>query len=138
MVRDDDETLAEQFWGVARRLRQLSRETLQPWDVSPSHARVLRVLAHHGALRLGDLSAHLRIAARSTTEVVDALEQRGLVERRADPDDRRATLVALTDQGKHVSRSIRSARKAEAERLFSDLSPTDQANLRRILRKLNG
>lgn len=137
MARDDDETLTEQFWGVARRLRHRSRETLAPWDINPSHARVLRVLVHHGALRLGDLSAHLHIAARSTTEVVDALEQRGLVERRADPDDRRATLVALTDEGARVSRSIRSAGRAEAERLFGELSRTDRAHLQRILRKLS-
>lgn len=136
MANDDEETLSEAFWGVARRLRQLSRETLAPWDVAPSHSRPLGVLMNHGEMRLSELSDHLHIAPRSATEVVDGLEQRGLVERRPDPNDRRATLVALTDQGRRVSQAIRSARHVEAERFFGGLSAPDRAHLARILRKL--
>jgi DNA-binding MarR family transcriptional regulator len=137
MVGDRDDALPEYFWGVARRLRQLSRETLAPWEISPSHSRALGVLMRHGAMRLSDLSDHLRIAPRSATEVVDVLEERGLVERQPDPGDRRATMVALTENGKQVGEAIRSARTSEAERFFGELSETDRAHLARILRKLN-
>jgi DNA-binding MarR family transcriptional regulator len=137
MVGDGDETLSEYFWGVARQLRQLSRETLAPWDISPSHSRALSMLLRHGSMRLSDLSDHLRIAPRSATEVVDGLQQLGLVERHPDPHDRRATLVVLTDEGRPVGEAIRSARIAEAERFFGELSETDRAHLTRILRKLN-
>jgi DNA-binding MarR family transcriptional regulator len=94
------------------------------------------VLARHGPVRLSELSDHLHIAARSTTEVVDAIESRGLVRRRADPGDRRATLVELTEHGESVLDAIRAARGSETERLFGRLSQTDQAHLARILRKL--
>lgn len=136
MPEKDDETLAEAFWGVARQLRHLSRKTLEPWEVSPSHARVLSVLAKHGVMRLSELSEHLRIAARSTTEVVDALDERGLIERRPDPTDRRATLVELTDQGRDINTAIRAARATEADAFFGSLSDTDHDHLTRILRKL--
>jgi len=128
-----DETLSEAFWAVARQLRHASQETLVPWDITPSHLRALRVLMRHGVMRLSELSDHLHIAARSTTEVVDALETRGLVERRPDPDDRRATLVALTGHGTGVLDAIRGT---EAERAFGQLSQTDRVHLARILRKL--
>ena len=82
------------------------------------------------------LSEHLHIAARSATEVVDALESRGLVERRPDPADRRATLVELTSQGSGVLDAIRAARGTEAERVFDRLSPADRTSLARILRRL--
>jgi DNA-binding MarR family transcriptional regulator len=78
----------------------------------------------------------LRIAARSTTEVVDGLEDQGLVERQPDPHDRRATLVTLTDQGRSVGTAIRAARDAEVERFFGGLSDADRAELVRILRQL--
>jgi DNA-binding MarR family transcriptional regulator len=135
---DQDEALPEAFWSVARRLRHQSREIFAPWDISPSLSRALGVLMRHGVMRLSELSEHLRIAPRSTTEVVDALEQRGLVERRPDPNDRRATLVSLTDEGTRVGTAIRSARDAEAERFFGTLSATDRAHLARILRQLRG
>ncbi|MEU8300092.1 MarR family transcriptional regulator [Micromonospora sp. NPDC048909] len=134
----DDETLAEAFWGVARRLRHRTRESLEPWDVTPSQARALGVLARHGVLRPSSLAEHLRIAARSATEVVDDLQARGLVERRPDPNDRRATLVALTAEGGRTAAAIRAARQAEADRFFADLDPADREQLARILRTLRG
>ena len=131
-----DETLADAFMSVARRLRETSQETLAPWDISPSQFRALRVLNHHGAIRLSDLSGRLHIAPRSATEVVDALETRGLAERQPDPRDRRATLVELTGHGTGVLRAIRVARGTEAERAFDRLSPADRDHLARILRQL--
>jgi DNA-binding MarR family transcriptional regulator len=133
---DGDEVLLEAFRSVARQLRETSQETLVPWDITPSHLRALRVLMRHGVMRLSELSDHLHIAARSATEVVDALETRGLVERRPDPDDRRATLVELTGHGTSVLDAIRAARGTEAGRTFGRLSAADRADLARILRKL--
>jgi DNA-binding MarR family transcriptional regulator len=131
-----DETLSDAFWSVARQLRGVSHESLAPWDITPAQLRALRVLARRGPLRLSGLSDQLHIAARSTTEVVDVLESRGLVRRRPDPGDRRATLVELTEHGEGVLDAIRAARGSETERLFGRLSPTDRAHLARILRKL--
>ncbi|SCF13181.1 DNA-binding transcriptional regulator, MarR family [Micromonospora purpureochromogenes] len=131
-----EESLAELFWAVARRLRHQSRQTLEPWEVNPGHARALAVLGRHGPMRLSALADHLHIAPRSTTEVVDGLEERGLVARHPDPADRRATLVTLTDEGTRIGAAIRAARTAEADRFFGHLSLADQAHLTRILRTL--
>ena len=128
-----DETLAEAFWAVSRRLRDTSQGTLAPWDITPAQLRALRMLRRHGVMRLSELSDRLRIAPRSATEVVDALEKRGLAGRRPDQDDRRATLVEVTDDGGSVLDAIRGS---EAERVFSRLTPADRSQLARILRKL--
>jgi DNA-binding MarR family transcriptional regulator len=128
-----DESLSEAFRSVARQLRETSQKTLAPWDITPAHLRALRVLMRHGRMRLSELSDHLHIVPRSTTEVVDALESRDLVQRRPDPDDRRATLVELTEHGASVLDAIRGT---ESERVFGRLSPADRAHLARILREL--
>jgi DNA-binding MarR family transcriptional regulator len=133
---DADETLSEAFMSVARQLRGTSQATLAPWEITPAQLRALRALGHHGTQRMSELSDHLHIAARSTTEVVDALESRGLVERRPDPGDRRATLAELTELGASVLSAIRAARGSEAERVFNRLSAADQAHLARILHQL--
>jgi DNA-binding MarR family transcriptional regulator len=131
-----DETLSEAFWSVARQLRRATMESLTEWDVSPSQARALRVLARQDGARLSELAERLHIAARSATEVVDGLEAKGLVARRPDPQDRRATLVALTGPGADRLAAIRTARGTHAERLFDQLNATDRAHLGRILRTL--
>ncbi|MDY7101072.1 MAG: MarR family transcriptional regulator [Actinomycetota bacterium] len=128
--------LADLFWSVARRLRHHTKGALSPWDLNPSHARALRTLGHHGTMRPGELAKHLRIAPRSATEVVDDLEERGLVARRPDPGDRRAVLVELTEAGTTLLREWRAERHSEAERFFADLTPADRAELVRILHTL--
>ena len=128
-----DDALSEAFWAVARQLRERSQETLAPWDITPAHLRALRTLRRHGTMRLSELSDHLHIAPRSTTEVVDALEAGDLVRRRADPGDRRATLVEVTERGTDVLAAIRDTRGTEAVRVFGRLSPPDRAELARLL-----
>ncbi len=131
-----EESLADAFWSVARQLRETSQDTLAPWDITPAQYRALRVLRRHGEMRLSALSDRLHIAARSTTEVIDALEARDLVGRQPDPQDRRATLVDLTEHGTSVLDAIRAARGTESERAFDRLTPADRADLARILRQL--
>lgn len=135
---DRDDSLAEAFRSVARRLRQVSVESLARWDLTPSQFRAVRVLARHDALRPSELSEHLRIAPRSTTDVLDVLAAKGLVGRRPDPDDRRATLVTLTEHGRAVAGQIRTARGTQTARVFARLSPDDRAQLARILGELLG
>ena len=131
-----DESLADAFGAVARQLRERSAETLSPWDITPAHLRALRTLARHGTMRLSELSDRLQIAPRTATEVVDALQARDLVRRRADPGDRRAVLVEVTERGAGVLAEIRATRGTEAGRIFGRLSLAERTELARILSKL--
>lgn len=133
-----DESLADAFRSVARLLRQTSMESLAAWDITPSQSRALRVLTRDGPIRPSELSERLRIAPRSATEVVDDLAAKGLVAREPDPQDRRATLIGVTDHGTQVSRAIRDASGTEAERVFDKLSVADREHLARILATLRG
>ncbi len=136
MPTEPEESLNELFGAVARRLRHSSMEALAPWQVSPSHLRAMSLIAKHETIRPSELADHLRITPRSVTEVVDGLEERHLVRRGPDRDDRRATRVSLTSRGEAVMAAVRAARAAEAETVFGQLSARDRAHLRRILGKL--
>jgi DNA-binding MarR family transcriptional regulator len=131
-----DDALSEALTAVARQLRDRSAETLAPWDITPAHLRALRTLARHETMRLSELSDRLQIAPRTATEVVDALQAGGLVRRRADPADRRAVLVEVTERGADMLAEIRAARGTEAGRIFGRLGPDDRAELARILSQL--
>lgn len=130
---DLPETLAEAFWSVSRTLRRTTHAALAPLGITPGQGRALGALLRHGTMRLSELSDQLRIVARSTTEVVDALEADGLVSREPDPSDRRATLVALTPTGTELGLGLLEARAAEAEAFFGRLDERDREELRRIL-----
>jgi DNA-binding MarR family transcriptional regulator len=133
---DDAQVLGELLLRAARGQRRRWRETLAPWDLSPHHARALRVVTDRTGTRLSDLAEALHIAPRSATEVADALQARGLVERRPDPTDRRAVVLVPTEEGRRVQAEIAAARAADTRDLFARLDPADRATLARILRSL--
>ena len=136
MPDDDAETLGELLVRVTRGQRRRWREALVPWDLSPHHVRALRVVADRSGTRLSDLAEALHIAPRSATEVADALQARGLVERTPDPTDRRAVVLTPTEEGRRVQTEIAAARAADNRDLFARLDADDRATLARILRTL--
>ncbi|MFW5471368.1 MarR family winged helix-turn-helix transcriptional regulator [Knoellia sp. CPCC 206435] len=131
-----DPPLGELVMQVARGLRRWFATTLEPWGLTPHESRALRVIGQHEPTRPGVVAQHLRIAPRSVTDVVDALEERGLVARAPDPSDRRATSVSLTARGRTVLDELDAARRADHESYFADLSERDREALARILGRL--
>lgn len=69
-------------------------------DTRPSHGNVMEHLAFEDGLRLNDLATRAGITPQSMGQFVDELEVLGYVERRPDPDDRRAKRIHLTRKGK--------------------------------------
>jgi DNA-binding MarR family transcriptional regulator len=132
---DDDGTtaLGDLVMRVARRQRHRWREALAPWDLSPHQARALRVVGSRDGVRLSELADALHIAPRSATEVADGLQERGLVERAADPGDRRAVVLRPTEAGRRVQKEVDEARAADSHELFGRLSDADRVELARIL-----
>ena len=128
--------LGELLMRVSRIQRRRWRNALAPWDLSPHQARALMVICAGDGVRLSDLAEQLRIAPRSATEVADALQERGLIERTPDPGDRRAIILRPTAEGRRIRGEIGAARAADSSELFARLSPGDRDALTRILRAL--
>jgi DNA-binding MarR family transcriptional regulator len=126
----DGDDLGEQLLRVARRLRRAWLVDLSAHDLSPHELRALRVAADRDeAPRLRDLADTLRIAPRSVTDVVDALEAKGLVERRPDPADRRASVVVVTDRGSRTRAAVHEARRRSVAGQMGVLSAQQRAAL---------
>jgi DNA-binding MarR family transcriptional regulator len=67
-------------------------------DLRPAHTAVFQHIEAGGS-RLTDLAERAQITKQSMGYLIDYLEQRGYLERRPDPSDRRAALISLTDRG---------------------------------------
>ena len=130
--------LGELLVRASWRLRRGSAKELAPLGVTFGQARVMRVLARaREPMRMADLAASLEIVPRSVTTMIDALEEAGLVEREADPHDRRSVLVTPTAAGQAVLERMNRARRAGAEELFGRLTERDRTTLLSLLVALN-
>lgn len=74
--------------------------------LTPGDGRTLSHAARAGAVRQNVLAERMAVEAMTLSSALDRLESRGLIERRQDPDDRRAKLVRLTTEGEAVLKQI--------------------------------
>ena len=82
------------------------------------------------------LSRLLMLSPAGMTNRVDRLEAAGLVERRADPEDRRSSLVVLTDAGRERADAAVSEHVANEAQLLDGLTKSERRTLDQLLRKL--
>jgi DNA-binding MarR family transcriptional regulator len=133
---DAAEQIAALLDGIVRRQRRASREGFGT-SVTHGQFRVLRTLDNADQpLRLSELAARLGIVPRSATSVVDDLEAAGLVERQPDPNDRRATLVDLTPDGRQILTTLREKRRDLMATQLARLSRDEQQTFVRLLQRL--
>jgi len=83
-------------------LLRLGRQLRKRGDtgLTPSQASALSVLERHGDVRLGELARMEQVVKSTVTRLVATLERQGLITSRVNEDDRRSTVVTLTDQGR--------------------------------------
>jgi DNA-binding MarR family transcriptional regulator len=105
-------------------------------DVRPSYGSVLLPLLEEDGLRMGELARRARLSKQTMTEMVRRLERDGLVERRTDPSDGRASLIFLTARSRAFE-PIAAGVLRELDRLVRQRLDDEQvAELKTALREL--
>jgi len=125
----DPEDLADAFFAVSHALKRNVNARVQHTGLSLARLRVLFQLAERPSIRIGELSQCVDVAPRTMTSTIEAMERDGLVTRRPDPNDGRATVVAITDAGRD---SFAEGRRLHAS-VIADLFETLDGPQRRAL-----
>ena len=97
---------------------------------------ILEALYHRGPLLLGDLQRKILVSSGGVTYLVDRLEARGLVERRACPGDRRARFAALTSEGESFVARIFPEHEIAIRRALGGLTTAEQLRVAGALKRL--
>ncbi|MCO8270077.1 MarR family winged helix-turn-helix transcriptional regulator [Actinoplanes sp. TRM 88003] len=102
-----------------------------------SSYETLLVVAGGGEIRIGDLARELRITVGGASKLADRVRAAGLIERTADPDDRRASLIGLTSLGRErLAAATVTYDAAVAEKLDGVLNETEQRSMHEMVRRL--
>lgn len=134
----DDEQLAEtwsRLMGTFFSRRDALFAELAALQLTPPHGHALMSLLHGGPTRMRDMADAMVCDASYITAVADRLEELGLAERRAAPDDRRARELALTKKGEQVATRLDAVIRQPPASVQA-LSKADRDALARIARKL--
>nr|WP_235032308.1 MarR family transcriptional regulator [Actinacidiphila yanglinensis] len=130
--------MADQLLTLSRRLHRSQKRLMEPLGITPAQSRLLRTLAHCDAPpRMADLAQRLDVVPRAVTTLVDALEERELVRRVPDPNNRRVIRIELRESGTQALSALRGARRDAAAELLAPLDREQRAALSALLGALD-
>ena len=99
--------------------------------------RILSKLVHQGdGISQAALAEKSNIRPQSLSEALTKMEERGWIDRRPNPQDKRGTLVYLTEEGRMQEAQLAARRSAAAEQLLSALSESEKQTLASLLDKI--
>ena len=111
-------------------------ERLAVLELAPADAGILRLLRVAAGLSQQELSGKLQIHPSRLVAILDNLEKRGFVQRRANPDDRRLYSIHLTKEGGEILEKIGKVARDHQDALLSALSRGEQDELATLLLKV--
>lgn len=111
-------------------------ERLGVLELTPPDAGILRLLRIAAGLSQQELAAKLKIHPSRLVAILDNLEKRGFVERRANPDDRRLYSLYLAKNGEEALESIGKIAREHQDALLSALSTEERDQLGNLLLRI--
>ena len=120
LVRERDFQDLADFRYAMRLFLRFSEEQARAAGVTPQQHMLLLAVRGHASypdVSIGDVAERLQVRHHSASRLVDRAVQRGLLERRADPEDRRKALVSLTGNGEQILTAVTAANKEELRTL---------------------
>ena len=106
------------------------------YDLTLTEFEILEALYHKGPLLLGDVQRKILLSSGGVTYSIDRLAEKGLVERRDCPTDRRARFAALTPKGETMIARVFPQQAENIVKTMAVLSAREQDEAIAILRKL--
>lgn len=105
-------------------------------DVSPPQYSILMLVAEAGATTVGRIAAELEVASPFVTLQVNQLMKIGLLSKSPNPEDKRSSLVALTEEGKRRILKVAPIRKASNDLIFGEFSHEEAQELTKTIDRL--
>ena len=126
---------------LSRTQLSLGRELqsfLTRYKLTVAQFGVLEALYHKGDMRICELIDKTLSTSGNMTVVIKNLEKEGLVNRRCNPEDRRAFLIHLTPKGETLIKEVFNLHLIELNRFFKLVTEEEKQQLHQLLKKVNG
>jgi len=133
---DPTEEIVEHLFALVDRLRSGFESAAASFDLSVAQAKALRHVATAGPVPMRDVACQMRCDASNVTGIIDRLETRGLVQRRAAPGDRRVKSLVATPRGEEIARALWGEVRTGAAALL-EMTDEERTTLVVLLRRVD-
>lgn len=107
-------------------IKQKGRTILGDYKITPPQFNALQILANHDNLTISELSNKLYLAPSTITDLVDRMENNGLVERVRTKEDRRTVRIHVLDKGYEIINKVIEERCRYINTLLEETSEEDK------------
>jgi MarR family transcriptional regulator, organic hydroperoxide resistance regulator len=133
MLNDEIRELLDK---ISSKTRRNYNHLLHDLNLHAGQDNLLCKLWRKDGLTQVELCNRLNCEAPTVTNMVKALEKKGLIIRQKDPNDKRISRIYLTDAGKQIETPVSEVWSKQQERLLTDISLEEKMLFRRLLKQM--
>ena len=133
MAECKDNSLGRLIYFTAQELSNFAEKVLKPYDLTLEQFHLLKSMPVDSGLTQRQVGEIVNKKPANLTRILDRLESKELMVRRSNPDDRRATLVFLTDKGRMLVEKVHGGFENFSNQIVRDISAQDQETTRKVL-----
>lgn len=133
----DEESLGRLIYATGQEMKTFAEKVLKPYGLTPEQLHIMKSIPVDSGMTQRDIGRQVGKSPANMTRILDRLESKSLVERRDNPEDRRASLVFLTGRGLTVVEEVLHVLEAFSSTLLQGISEKEQQVIRVALRKMS-
>lgn len=113
--------------------KTILESSMKKYNIVGPQSGILHILADRDGYNQLLLGQEMNIDKASMVKFIDGLEKEELVERKVDPNDRRAKLISLTSKGKRVQKKLIEVHSKLEEEVFGNFSSSEKEMLKEVM-----
>jgi len=136
MAECKEDSLGRLIYFTAQDMTNFAEKTLKPYDLTLEQFHLLKNMAMDSGISQRQLCEVANKTPANMTRMLDRMAAKSLMERRADPDDRRASLVFLTEKGKSLVEVVFGGFNSYSSGMLRGIDEDQQRITKEVLTKM--
>ena len=135
--RCNENSLGRVIYMTAHEMRNFAEKLLKPYDLTLEQIHLLKNMPENYGITQKDIGEIANKKPANMTRILDRLERKDLVVRKESPEDRRATLVFLTQKGRELVGEVQGSFVKVSDKLVLGITQEEQEMVRKVLDRIS-
>lgn len=135
---ENAQRLMQALYRIARSRHTLSENLLSRYGVTLHQFHLMMYMKASGAIRVTDLSDRMMVAKPTASRMINTLEEKGMVEKKADDSDRRLVVLVLTPKGERAVEEMKARQKEFLAKVFDKIPAGEMAAFVDTMERIEG
>lgn len=133
----EDQDLGRLIYLTSLEIRNFAERILSPYDLTVEQYHLLTNISRYSGMSQNELCRCVGKKPANITRILDRLEKKKWIERRVHPQDRRASMVFLTEEGESIVAQVSENFESYSSRFIAGIDSREEEIFRQVIAKIN-